>query len=127
MDAREQTALAAQSNRQDQKDGEARLCEQSRRRLQKIVETKLRTSFIGAIAEVEESIGRQLWGHGLPEDECSAEQLRWRAVWEATRKEILNNGNNQLRAANNELTQYDVKWNRCSVTLPVRGRNDGAE
>jgi hypothetical protein len=31
----------------------------------------------------------------------------------------LNNGNNQIRALENELEQYDVKWLRNQVNVPV--------
>jgi hypothetical protein len=127
VDARQQTFLAAQGNREDRQKADALLLERSRKRLAKNMDTKILTSFIGAIAQIEEKIGRNLWGHNLSEDECSPEQLAWRKVWSEARTEILNNGNNQRRAAANEITQYEVKWNRCSVTLPVQRSNDDAE
>lgn len=121
MDLRRQTEIAGNCNREDRKRAGIKLSEQSRERLAKIVQTKIRTTFIGAIANIEESIGRDLWGHGLDQDECTKEQLKWRKVWEAARTEILNNGNNQLRAAMNELMNYDVTWKRHSVNMKVEG------
>ena len=87
-------------------------------RLSKIVETKLKTSFIGALSCFEEIFGF-LWGHEA-DGELDDEQLLMKELWEQARTAILNNGNNQIRACKNELEQYSIHWNRYQMTLPVK-------
>ena len=51
---------------------EEKYLEASRKRLSAIIEKKIRTSFIGAIAAFEEVLG-ELWGVGLDEEDLSEE------------------------------------------------------
>lgn len=118
---------AAQLNKTDREKSRERLKSASRERLLRIIETKIRTTMIGALAAVEESIGRELWGHGRPRCDCTPEQLRWRDVWEnVVRPAILNNGNNQLRAMQAEVALYEIIWTGYQNVLPVR-KDDGGE
>jgi len=98
---------------------EDRYLEQSRKRLDKIVTTKLRTSFIGALAAFEEEFGF-LWGHNLDEDELTPEQLNMRELWNNVRTNVLNNGNTQLRAVRTEIANHVIKWNRHHMNLTVK-------
>ena len=91
----------------------------SSERLSKIIETKLKTSFIGALSCFEEIFGF-LWGHESKEGELTEEQQFMKDLWEQARTSILNNGNNQIRACKNEMEQYQIHWNRYKMTLPVR-------
>ena len=91
----------------------------SKKRLTKIIETKLKTAFIGALSSFEEDFGF-LWGHDGNSEELTEEQNFMKDVWERTRTSVLNNGNNQIRACKNELDQYTVHWNRYQMTLPVK-------
>jgi len=95
--------------------------ENSKKRLGKIIETKLKTSFIGALSHFEENFGF-LWGHGEGE-EPTDEQVFMKEVWERTRTAVLNNGNNQIRACKSEIEQYNIHWNRYQMKLPVRPLN----
>ncbi len=106
---------------------EQRYLETSRQRLLKIVQRKNATGFIGALAKFEQHIGVVLWGHGKPDSECTPDQLAWRQVWEQCRAEILNNGNNQQRAVENEFALYTVRWNRYVTTLPVAAPAPGVK
>lgn len=87
--------------------------ESSRKRLDKIVGTKIKTTFIGSIAAFEEEFGF-LWGHGI-DDELTNEQENMRDLWNKVRTRILNNGNNQIRAASNEIDNHLVHWNRYNI------------
>ena len=89
--------------------------ESSRRRLDKIVSTKIRTTFIGAIAAFEEEFGF-LWGHGS-DRELTDGQYNMRELWEKARTRVLNNGNNQIRAASNEIDNHLVHWNRYNLEI----------
>ena len=103
-----------------------RYLENSKKRLEKIVSTKIRTAFIGAISTFEEAFGF-LWGHGSNNDKLTEEEEIMKEVWEKTRTTILNNGNNQIRSAKNEIECNTVHWDRYSVQIPVSGEEDKKE
>lgn len=92
--------------------------ESSKRQLLKILETKLRTAFIAPLAYFEQAMGH-LWGHGKKESELTETELHYRALWNALRTNVLNNGNNKIRDVHNELMQYTVTWNRYSLGLKL--------
>lgn len=60
------------------------------------LETRFKTTMIGALAKFEESFGH-LW------EEVGPDQQEYIDTWEYTRNLILNNGNKQMRAAINDL------------------------
>lgn len=92
--------------------------EQSRRRLQKSVETKINTTMIGAISAMEETFGF-LWGQGKPKHMLTDSELEMLALKEDLRTQILNNGNNQKRAAIAEINQYEVTWQRHHIDIEM--------
>lgn len=65
----------------------------------KKIETRFKTTMIGSLAKFEEYFG-QLW------EEDNKNRLEYEELWEQTRDSILNNGNNQLRLALDELAAY---------------------
>ena len=73
--------------------------------------TTVYTTIIGSLAAFEERFG-DLWGHGLPIAELDEDQRYWRDLWMETRSKVLDNGNANLRAAQNEISQYTMSWNR---------------
>lgn len=96
---------------------EARYEDESRKRLGRIIDKKIMTSFIGAVAKFEEFFGH-LWGHGLSLDqELSESENRNLELWNECRNEVLNNGNSQKRALQTELLLYTIKMNRCRARL----------
>jgi hypothetical protein len=94
----------------------------SKRRLLNNLKKKFDTTIIGSLAAFEDRFG-ELWGHGFPVEELDEDQLYWREVWADTRSKILDNGNANLRAAQNEIAQYTLSWNRY-VTQFHLDRND---
>jgi hypothetical protein len=88
------------------------------------VQKKVTTSFIGALAKVETYIGRKLWAHGSDVSQCTPTELAWREVWEQCRTEILNNGNAQLRAVENEVMQYEISWNKFRYQMPAKNQEE---
>lgn len=117
----EQMHAANQANKVDLAEAQERLKESSRERLLKIVEKKIRTTMIGALAAVEETLGRELWGYGKPDKDCTPDELAWRAFWnERVRPLILNNGNSQLRAMQAELLLYNIMWTGYQNVMTVR-------
>lgn len=93
-------------------------------RLEYNISKKIRTTMIGALDSMEKNFGH-LWGHGLPENELTEEQLFWDEIWEETRAQILNKGNQQIRAAQDELSEYDMQWNQPTIQFVTkRGRTD---
>lgn len=73
----------------------------SRKRLLANVSKKFRTTMIGALAAFEKRFS-QLWEQD--------EELRM--LWEEARTEVLDIGNKSLRAAEQEISEYTISWNR---------------
>jgi len=92
-------------------ESENKYKESSKRRLSNILKKKFDTTIIGSLAAFEERFG-ELWGHGLPMNDLDEDQRYWREVWMETRSKVLDNGNANLRAAQNEVSQYTLSWNR---------------
>ena len=90
-----------------------------RRRLSKIAEEKMKTTFIGALDAIERIFG-DMWGIDLEDNERSKEQKENYELWQDLRTEILNNGNNQCRLLLNEISNHVVKWNRHQSTFRVQ-------
>jgi hypothetical protein len=65
--------------------------------------TKIRTAFIGALAEFERVYGE------LPE-------------WEEVRRNILKNGNNQIRCLEAELDGYEVEFKRYQYNFKIKDK-----
>lgn len=65
----------------------------------KNIEKRLKTTMIGSIAKFEEYFGH-LWEEDNPNID------HYDQLWEQTRTLILNHGNNQIRLALNELSDY---------------------
>lgn len=90
----------------------------SRNRLRNNASKKVRTTFIGAIDSFEKKFG-EIWGHNKDITLLTEEQKIWREVWEEVRKEVLDKGNNQLRALCMEIDDYQVEWDKNFTNLPV--------
>lgn len=99
----------------------------SRKRLDRIASKKMKTTFIGALSVFEQSEFGSLWGHNKPLSELTDEERKWREIWEEVRTEILNNGNNQLRALQNEISQYKISWNRHTIKSFLSKQEDKDE
>ena len=97
---------------------EERYLEQSRQRLDKIVCTKVRTAFIGALAAFEEEFGF-LWGQDTSSNEKTEEQIDMAELWERARTKVLNTGNGQLRAVRTEIANHTINWNRHHLDFKI--------
>jgi hypothetical protein len=93
---------------------------QSQNQLKKAIEKKINTTMIGAISAIENSKLGKLWGQGKPPGQLTENEVAWLAVKDALRTEILNNGNNQKRAAVAEINQYHIEWKRHHVEFTER-------
>lgn len=81
-------------------------------RLEEVVRNKIQTTMIGAIAAIEKNFA-DLLNHA-----------KYRENFDNARKEILDLGNKQIRNIATEMKNYDVQWNRYSITLtPYRKDN----
>ncbi len=97
---------------------------QSRNRLRQTIETKINTVMIGALDAIEKAFGSE-WAHGTPNHLKTPHQLKMMEVKDKLRTEILNNGNNQKRAAVAALDEYDVEWKRHHMDLTIKDRQEG--
>ena len=122
MDHWNELERAARYEKDQAAQSQERLKEQSRQRLLKIISTKMRTAFIGALSAFEVRFG-ELWGHGKDVSELTREQKARRQMWEEARQNILNNGNGQLRALELELALYEILWKRYQTTLSLSDSN----
>lgn len=104
-------------------DAAQRYSQQSRERLKRNIETKIRTTMIGSLSLVESKLGF-LWGQGKPRGQLTEQESAMEELKDELRTEILNNGNNQLRAAIAEINQYEITWNRYQYDLEVAGEDD---
>lgn len=103
----------------------------SKKRFLKTLETKMKTAFICPLNEFEKQFGF-IWGDSnYNNSNIAAKQLKdcldragideslWLEIWNQIRERILTNGNNQLRALQNELETYSMHWNRYRMDLKV--------
>lgn len=113
MDNFEQNRLIVE-NRKIKMAEQKKLNEQKRKlyaekRLEHNIIKKIKTTMIGALASFEDGFGF-LWGIDLDYEELDGDQLELRESWEEIRREILNKGNMQIRAAQDELSEYNAEW-----------------
>jgi hypothetical protein len=90
----------------------------SKKRLLNTIEKKFRTTMIGSLASFEKHFG-YLWGCGKHDDDLTEQEMDWRSLWSECRSEVLDNGNTQLRASQNEIAQYTLHWDRYVYDIPV--------
>lgn len=88
----------------------------SKDRLSKILKKKVETTMIGALSSMEEHFGF-LWNN---KGELTPEQQMMYDLYQRVRSEILDKGNTQARNIDAELNQYEVKWLKYSITIPVK-------
>lgn len=92
----------------------------SRDRLSKILRKKIETTMIGSLSSIEEHFGF-MWAEDSPyPEEVKSEMLD---LYNKVRSEILDKGNGQARNVDAELSQYDVKWLRYTLSIPVTKSN----
>ena len=103
-------------------ESDAKYKDSSKRRLSNILKKKFDTTIIGSLAAFEERFG-ELWGHGLAMGDLDEDQRYWREVWMETRSKVLDNGNANLRAAQNEISQYTLSWNRYVTNFNADNRD----
>lgn len=102
---------------------EQKYLDQCRQRLDKIISTKIRTTFIGAIDQIQQTFGF-LWKDGLDCD-LNEDEIKMRQLFDQLRTNILNIGNRELRAAKNEIANQTISWNRYHTEFKVLPTNEG--
>jgi hypothetical protein len=81
----------------------------SKKRLLTNINKKFQTTMIGALAAFEKRFGH-IWD----------QDTRWLEVWNQARTEILDIGNKNLRAAEQEISEYTISWDRYEAEfLPM--------
>jgi hypothetical protein len=79
---------------------------------------------IGAISSIEDHFAF-LWT--ATDSEMTAEKKFMYETFQKVRSEILDKGNAQSRNVDAELNQYEVRWMRYSVSIPVKNKEDGGQ
>lgn len=90
--------------------------QESKDRLSKILKKKVETTMIGALASIEQHFS-SLWSVDGP---MTKDQEKMYDLYQKIRSEILDKGNAQARNIDAELAQYEVKWLRYNMTIPVK-------
>ena len=88
----------------------------SRDGLSKILKKKIETTMIGALSSIEEHLGF-LWE--TKDGQLTEDQVYMKDLYQKVRSEILDKGNTQARNVDAELSQYDVKWLKYTIKMPV--------
>lgn len=88
----------------------------SKQRLQKLCNTKIRTTMIGALDIIEGALKEYL-------DSETEGGKELKLIYDRMRQEILDKGNTQIRNLEKEFEQYEVTWLRYSMNIPVLGKN----
>lgn len=96
---------------------EAKWLEACKQRLTSIISRKFTTTFIGSLDIFEKYFGF-LWKS--EDGVLTPEQQSMKQLYEQVRTEILNHGNNQRRAAENEIGNHIVHWNRYHMDLNIK-------
>ena len=89
----------------------------SKDRLSKILKKKIETTMIGALSSIEEHLGF-LWSH-RDNESLTEDQVYMKDLYQKIRSEILDKGNTQARNVDAELSQYDIKWLKYTIKMPV--------
>lgn len=105
------------------KENEERHLAMSKRNLSSNINKKIKTTMIGSLSKFEEFFGF-LWGHGKKEHELTEEERRFRGIWDLARTEVLNNGNNQIRAITEELKHHIIKYEKPKTFFGLKDGKD---
>ena len=87
---------------------------ESKNRLLNIIRKKITTAVIGALSAIDNSE----FGNLIEANDNLYNE------WQEVRNRILTNGNNQIRALEKEIEQYNIKWNRHNYKLPLMSRDE---
>jgi hypothetical protein len=101
---------------------EEKIIQSSKRKLREIVEKRIRTTMIGALAELERSEFGKLFGYG--KNNLTDEEKRWKMIWDEVRTSILNQGNNQLRESLREVENFDARFKPYRTEFVIRREDD---
>jgi len=96
---------------------------QSKQRLIKIATQKLRTTMIGALSAIEKHFGFCMGFNEFGQDggkNLTPEEKHMKDIYDDLRSEILDVGNGQIRNLETELQQYEIKWERFQINLPIK-------
>ena len=89
----------------------------SKDRLSKILKKKVQTTMIGAISSIEDHFSF-LWN--AEESEMTEEKKFMYEAFQKVRSQILDKGNTQARNVDAELNQYEIRWMKYSMDIPVK-------
>ena len=95
----------------------------AQQRLESNIIKKIKTTMIGALASFENGFGH-LWGIDLDEEELTPDHRLVSDRWEEVRGEILNKGNMQIRAAQDEISEYNTEWSGTKINFITQGNQN---
>lgn len=99
-----------------------RYANNSKEQLKRAITTKFKTTMIGSLSVFEDLFG-YLWGHGKDPKDLTKTELEFKRSWDIARTDVLNNGNNQMRAVLQEVDGYTVKWNKLTTDFIIKPKD----
>ncbi len=90
----------------------------SKNKLKDDIQKKIKTTMIGALASIEEHLGKFI---GLDSDSVDTDESEILTAYDKCRKEILDKGNKQIRVAMEDIDEcYDVDYHGYKVQFDFR-------
>jgi hypothetical protein len=90
-----------------------------RRGLNRLVQKRCTTIFIGALDSIEQKFGRLLWGIDKDLRDLTERERVFLELWKSLRKEILDKGNNQTKSLLKELELFELSMKQFSYSVSV--------
>lgn len=106
------------------KANDARFEAHSKSTLKRHIETKFRTTMIGALSRFEKIFGEEVWGFEVDDADLTERQKENQEKWQLARTEILNNGNNQMRASLAEVDNNTIRYNKMEYNFILKQPKD---
>ena len=94
--------------------------QESKNQLINVVEKRIKTTMIGAIATIEESLSC-FWK--TEEGSMNEEQKQIYNIFQDMRSKILDNGNNQIRLLEKDVDNFNIEAKKYHISFQIKPRN----
>jgi len=118
----EENIKIVRARKEAQLENERKFQSNAKAKLIKLIEKKFKTTYIGALASFEEAFGH-LWGHGKNVSELTSQEKEFAEKWANVRTEVLNKGNNNSRATQEEVSQHEIMYSKYTAESVINKLN----
>lgn len=92
-------------------------------RLSVFMRKRLQTAFIGALDRFEQEFGGELWQHGEHPSQLDEDGKYYREKWARCRDSVLENGNDQIDLAQEEIAKFSILEYQSQQTF-LKGKSE---